>query len=294
MFDLTIIIPVYNEELSIKKTINNLCSFIQDKNWEIIAVNDGSTDQTEEILSKYSNITVIHHPYNRGYGAALKTGIKNARSHLVAFYDADGQHNPDDLGALYENIANYDMLVGQRCRDSYKNSYRVPGKWILGKVANYLTGTKIPDINSGLRIIKRVILKRYLHLFSDSFSFSTTSTIALLNLGFNVGYYPIKVNQRIGKSTVKQFKHGTDTIILILRLILLFNPLKVFLPISKFLFILAFIIEIIDGVIRCPDGIKITRAALSIFLTSVIIFFFGLVVDQISELRKHLSLNNYL
>lgn len=285
--NLTIIIPAFNEEMGIEKTIVELRSYIKEKRWNILIVNDGSTDNTGVILKKLSGIEVIEHPYNKGYGASLKTGILHAKTELIAFYDADGQHRPYDLEQLFLNFLNYDMLVGMRGKNSHQDWMRKPGKYVLSKVANLLTGRKIPDLNSGLRIIRRDVIVKMLHLFPQGFSFSTTSTIALINMGYNVGYYPIIVYKRVGNSKVKQFKHGSNTIMLILRLIVLFNPLKIFMPVSAYLFIFGTIYEIVFGIIiLLPDNFRLIPAAFFMILTSILIFFFGLMVDQISELRK--------
>ncbi len=285
---LTVIIPAYNEELGIKQTVQDLILFAKKNNWNIIVVNDGSTDNTGEIIKNLEYISVINHTSNKGYGASLKTGIKASKTEYIAMYDADGQHNPVDLEAMWNNITDQDMLIGKRGKDSHQDWLRKPGKWVLGKTANLLTGRKIPDLNSGLRVIKRSCLINKLHLFSNAFSFSTTSTVALMNLGYSVEYYPIKVNKRIGKSTVKQLKHGTNTILLILRLIMLFNPLKVFLPTSLVLFIMGIVYEVIWGIILI-DGISLLPSAVLMLISSILIFFFGLLADQLSEIRKQHS-----
>ncbi len=285
--NLTIIIPAFNEELAIKTTLQYLFPTAIKNNWNIIVINDGSTDNTQsEVESLGNKVTLIIHPYNKGYGAALKTGIRAAQTDYIGMYDADGQHNPEDLEALWQNIGNYDMLIGKRGNDSHQDWIRKPGKWVLSKTANFLTGRKIPDLNSGMRIIKRETVIKKLHLFSDAFSFSTTSTVALMNMGYFVDYFPIKVNKRTGKSTVKQFKHGTSTIMLILRLIVLFNPLKVFIPASIILFIVGIVYEVVYGIILMPVGVKLIPAALLLILTGIFIFFFGLIADQLSEIRK--------
>ena len=293
--DLTVIIGAYNEEDGISKTIEGLNPLLDKYNWQLIVVNDGSDDNTELEIKKWlktSNLSYINHPYNKGYGAALKTGIRNAETPLVAFYDADGQHRPEDLEKLYNNRGNLDMIIGKRGKDSHQEWIRKPGKWVLGKVANFLTGRKIPDLNSGLRVIRRGIILRMLHLFPDGFSFSTTSSVAFMNMGYNTDYYPIKVNKRVGKSSVRQLKHGSSTIMLILRLIVLFNPLKVFLPMSFILVTVGLIYEILYGIILIP-GISLIGGALLLILAGILIFFFGLVVDQVSEMRKHLDVQNH-
>jgi glycosyltransferase involved in cell wall biosynthesis len=285
--DLTVIIPAFNEEQGIRRTILELLPFTAKNNWQVIIIDDGSSDNTSGEISDIDGITVVSHPYNKGYGAALKTGIRKVKTPLIALYDADGQHRPEDLENLYNNFSNYDMLVGERGKDSHSEWVRKPGKWVLSKTANFLSGRKIPDLNSGLRVIRKDIIIKMLHLFPDGFSFSTTSTIALINMGYNVDYFPIKTNKRSGRSTVNQIKHGSNTLLLILRLIVLFSPLKVFLPASIILGIFGIIYEIIFGWILLPVGIKLIPTAFFILLTSLLIFFFGLVVDQVSEMRKH-------
>jgi len=278
---LTIIVPAFNEEDGIGQTLDNLIPIAKKNNFEIIVINDGSKDKTGEILNS-REVKIINHPQNKGYGAALKTGIKAARTNYIALYDADGQHNPEDLVNLWNNIGDCDMLVGMRGKDSHQDWIRKPGKWILKKTADFLTGVKIPDLNSGLRVIKRECLINKLHLFSDSFSFSTTSTVALMNMGYYVDYYPIKVNKRVGKSSVKQLKHGTNTLILILRMVILFDPLKVFIPIS-FCFIT---FGMAWGGIGYVVASRFPNTAVLLSLTGILFFFMGLISDQISTLNK--------
>ena len=287
--ELTVIIPAYNESESIESTLQTLIDFSIDMRWRIIVVNDGSSDNTAEKVSEFPSVCLINHPYNKGYGASLKTGIKDANTEIIAFYDADGQHTPEDLKKMYDNFDTYDMFVGQRGKDSHQEWIRKPGKWLLSKVANFLTGRKIPDLNSGLRIIKKNVINKMLHLFPEGFSFSTTSTIAFLNMGYSVGYHPIVVNRRVGKSTVKQLKDGSNVMLLILRLIVLFNPLKVFIPSSFILFAIGLIYEIYAGIIIHPNPPKLIPGAFFVMLTGVLLFFFGLVVDQISEMRKYMN-----
>lgn len=287
MHKLSIVLPVYNEEIAVKNTLNNLKIYTNSSDFEILVINDGSTDNSKSIIEKIEGIRIISHPYNKGYGAALKTGIRAAKTDYIAFFDSDGQHNPNNLINLWNKIGNYDMLVGERGKDSHSDWVRKPGKWVLAKVANFLTGKKIPDLNSGLRVIKRNSILDIIHLLPDGFSLSTTSTVAFMNMGYNVGYSPIKVNKRVGKSTVKQLKHGSSTLLLILRLIILFNPLKVFLPVSFSLGLAGLIYEIAYGFVLSTH-IRVLPGAILMILSSIIIFLFGLVADQVSETRKHL------
>jgi glycosyltransferase involved in cell wall biosynthesis len=286
MKGLTIIIPAYNEAMAISKTIEDLKHFAEKNKWKIVVVNDGSSDNTKKILSKAEGITVKDHKINRGYGASLKTGINEAKTKLVAFYDADGQHDPKDLEKLWNSYEDHDMIVGKRSKGSHFLLSRAPGKWVLSKVANFLTGQKIPDLNSGLRIVRREVISKYLDLFPDGFSFSTTSSIALLSDKREVAYIPIKTRKRIGKSSVNQIRDGFSTILLILRLISLFNPLKVFLPASFFLIFIGVIYEIIWGYFLSTH-LRLLPGALLTILTGIILFFFSLIMDQISQMRRN-------
>ncbi len=286
MKNLTVIIPAYNEEKAIGETLGKLLPGAEKNGWNIIVVNDGSSDSTLKEIEKFPSVKVVSHKVNRGYGASLKTGINAAETELIAFYDADGQHRPEELEKLWKAWNEQDMIVGQRVKGSHFSISRAPGKWVLGKTANFLAGRKIPDLNSGLRIVKRDLIKKYLQLFPDGFSFSTTSTIAFLGDKREVEYIPIKTAKRAGKSSVSQIKDGFNTILLILRLIVLFNPLKVFVPSSFFLIFISIIYEVIWGYIYSPH-LRMLPGALLTFLTGIIIFFFALIMDQISQIRRN-------
>jgi glycosyltransferase involved in cell wall biosynthesis len=278
----SIIIPVFNEEDAIENTIGQLLAIPESRNWEIIAVNDSSTDNTRELLGKFSQIRVIDHSFNKGYGAALKTGIRAANSDLIVMFDADGQHNPKDIPQLISKTVQADMVTGQRTKDSAQDWIRKPGKFVLKKVANLLAETKIPDLNCGLRAIKRDLILGMLDILPDGFSFSTTSIIAFYKLGYNVAYVPITTKSRVGKSTVKQVKHGSQIILLILRLIALFSPLRIFLNVASALFLVGFIYQT-EEIIR--RGWHMVNGALLLIIAAVLVFLFGLIADQISGLR---------
>jgi glycosyltransferase involved in cell wall biosynthesis len=278
----SIIIPVFNEEEAIENTLNQLMAIPESRNWEIIAVNDSSTDKTRELLGKFSQIRVIDHSFNKGYGAALKTGIRAADADIIVMFDADGQHNPKDIPQLVGKIVQADMVTGQRTKDSAQDWIRKPGKFVLKKVANLLAETKIPDLNCGLRAIKRDLILGMLDILPDGFSFSTTSIIAFYKLGYNVDYVPITTKSRMGKSTVKQVKHGSQIILLILRLIALFSPLRIFLNVASVLFMVGLIYQI-EEIIR--RGWHMVNGALLLIIAALLVFLFGLIADQISGLR---------
>jgi len=286
---LTIVIPCYNEERGISGTIEKLVPVAKSKGWKVLIVNDGSSDGTADVVNNLDGVTVIHHKHNKGYGASLKTGILAAKTEYISFYDADGQHQPDDLVKMSLMARDYDMIVGARGKSSHQDWQRKPGKWVLSRFANFLTGEDIPDLNSGLRIVKKEEILPLLHLFPNSFSFSTTSTMAFMNMGFSVKYIGIKVEKRVGTSTVKQLKHGSSTLLLMLRLMVLFNPLRVFLPVSFFLIGSGFLYQVGFGIYTYlnTDKIVIFQGSMLLLVTGLLIFFFGLMTDQISEVRKH-------
>lgn len=275
----TIIIPAYNEEKGISAVIRGLYRIAG--KCEIIVVDDGSSDNTRKLASE-AGARVIHHPYNKGYGASLKTGIRNAKTDVVLLMDADGQHKPDDALKLLEYMDEYDMVVGSRTSNSHVSALRRPGKKILSIVANYLAGTKIPDLNSGFRAIKRDMVLDFMHILPNGFSFTTTITLAALTSGYSVKYVPIEAPKRVGKSKIKPFRDGFRFIMLIIRTISLFNPMRVVLPVSAF-FILSGLIYAIESIIAIDH---IPSGALLALLSGIIIFFFGIIADQISVLIR--------
>lgn len=278
----SIIIPAFKEEEAIGDVVARLKQALQSVSFshEILVVDDGSGDRTGE-LAESAGARVIRHPYNRGYGAALKTGIRAAAGQTVAFMDADGQHDPADLIRLVDDKKNYDMVVGARRYSQGSPIWRKPGKFFLGWMANNLTGRKIPDLNSGLRVLDREMALRFLPIMPDGFSFSTTSTIAALKGGYTVNYLPIQVAPRIGKSSVTM-ADGFRTIMLIIRIVTLFAPLRVFLPISGITFLVGagFIVQ---------SYVTLESASLRgimVLLASILFFLFGVLVDQVTAIRR--------
>lgn len=275
----TILIPAFNESQAIGFVIEHIQAICSDVVQEIIVIDDGSSDDTAYI-AKNAGATVIRHKQNLGYGAALKTGIRHATTEFVLTMDADGQHQAEDVLGLWEVAEDCDMVVGQRISLLHSPLWRMPGKWLLWSMANYLTRRKIPDLNSGLRLIRRDVAQRYLHLCPSGFSFSTTITMALLSRGYSVAYVPIQVKKRVGKSTVS-VATGLDTIILILRIAALFNPLRVFIPIS----LLIGLVGLVWGIPFALAGRGVSVGSLLAIVTAILIFGLGLLCDQISQLR---------
>lgn len=286
MTPFSIIIPAYNEEKSIGPTVENLKNFLVANNLEaeIIAVNDGSTDKTGEILSSFSGVKIITQASNRGYGASLKDGARNAVNDWIIFFDADGQHKPEYILDAINELKNKkcDMVIGKRV-DHRNTIKRGLGKKILTIIAQYLVEQKIPDINSGFRIMRKNDLLRYENILPNSFSLSTTSTMAFLKDGLKISYIPITINKR-SKTSVSSVKtkHGFQSILLILRVIMIFNPLKIFLPISIFLLVIGTLFSLYGIFIygRFPS------TGVIIIVTGILTFFNGLLADQISNIKR--------
>jgi len=285
---ITIIIPAYNVEKSIGQTLDGLRAW-RDRA-EIIVISDGSTDRTAEVAES-AGYRVIRHRHNKGYGAALKTGIRAATGDIIVMMDADGEHNAAQISCLIDNFGDNDMVVGARAKGSHFPLIRRPGKWILGKVANYLAQTDIPDLNSGFRAFRKDVAKLFLHILPNGFSFTTTITLAFFKEGYNIGYVPIVTAPRFGsKSTVNPIRDGINTLMLIIRIIALFDPIKVFLPTSIALFLIGVAYWIGSGIFRymshAEPAFHIPTGAMLVMVSSVIVFMFGILADQVSAIRR--------
>lgn len=276
----TIVIPAYNEEEIVESVLAEVVKRYSKQ--EIILVDDGSTDKTYEMTRKVEGIKIIRHPYNKGYGAALKTGIRNASNETVVLMDGDGQHNPQDISRLAKLIGDYDMVVGARTKDSEVSFFRQSGKKVLGLLANYLAGMKIPDLNSGFRAVRKDVALRHMHILPNTFSFTTTITLALIKDGYSIKYEPVKTVKRVGKSKIKPFRNGFEFILLILRTIVLFDPLKVFLP-ASLLFLTA---GTVDALYYLILNTSVSKSALLLIFSGLLIFCFGLLADQMSAMRR--------
>lgn len=279
---ISIVVPVYNEERAIANTISEIhkvMSKVKDK-YEVIAVNDGSRDGTSKILSKVKNIVLIDRKVNKGYGASLKEGIKTAQGEYIVITDADGTYPIKDIPKLLKHSKDYDMVVGAR---STKNIpfMRKPAKFVINNLANFLSGYRIPDLNSGLRVFRKDLCLKFWKLYPEGFSFTSTITMASLTNGYSVKYIPIDYYKRQGTSSIHPIKDTIGFLSLISRLSLYFNPLKVFLPLSAVFFIFSLARATRDYIVTVDNHIG--NLALLLFFMSFQLFFFGLLADIINK-----------
>lgn len=283
-YDVTIVIPAYNEENAIEAEIEHINQVMKASkySYQLIIVDDHSADKTHEIASK-CDCKVIRQPRNMGYGAALKRGFKAARSDLVIITDADGTYPAEAMPGMLDKADDYDMIVGSRTGENvHIPLIRRPAKWFLRMLASFLADFKIPDLNSGLRVIRRAHVRRFAHILPSGFSFTTTITLSLLCNEMTVGYVPIDYKKRIGASKIR----ATDAyrfLMLILRVTVLFNPLRVFLPLGLFLFFVGFG-KLGFDISQSLDSPNISDGSVMGILGALFIWGMGLLADQNSKL----------
>lgn len=285
---ITCVIPVYNEAGAVAATLRGVDEALRGsgREFEIILVDDGSKDGTLA-AARESGIPfeAVAHERNRGYGAAIKSGLRRARFPWILIIDADGTYPPGEitkLTAALNEDASLDMIVGQRRQTQETDSFfRLQGKAILVALANFLSGTRIPDLNSGLRLMRRPLVERYKPLLPDGFSLTTSITLALLCSGANVKYVPITYLARHGESKIRPIRDMYNFIVLILRTMIYFNPLKVFVPLSVILILAAFITVILSKALA-NQVMDVT--ALFLFIGGLQMLLIGVVADLILKL----------
>ena len=280
----SVVIPVYNEIGAIQETVDDVVRHMEDSGltFEVILVDDGSSDGSGEIIGKQTSAQVksVHHKVNRGYGAALKTGLEHARYDLIAITDADGTYPNERLPGLIRALGDDDMLVGARVGKNAKiPAVRKPAKQALNKLANYLSETEIPDLNSGFRVMRKPIVKRFTHILPDSFSFTTTITLAMISDGYQVKYTPIDYFHRAGNSKINPIKDTLRFTQLVIRTVMYFNPLRIFLPLSFALFLAALLVLIY----RLITGQGLLIFGIILFVSAIQVLTTGMLADLIDK-----------
>jgi glycosyltransferase involved in cell wall biosynthesis len=284
---LTVVIPVYNEADALPQLMEGLIAFCCERDWRIILVNDGSKDSTAEILKHYSgnnSVKIFHHKLNKGYGGALKTGIKNVTTRYCVTIDADGQHDLHDVELMFEKIiaTEADLIVGNRKGNSSLQFHREFGKSIIRSIAKVLMPLNVYDINSGMKMYDSELAKQYIRICPDSMAFSDVITLTFIYQRNLVLEMPIKINQRIaGKSKIR-VKTAFETIMEIVNIVTLFNPMRLFLPLSFTFILISFIWEV--PIFLRGNGISI--GALLGFITGLIFFLLGLIAEQLGNIRR--------
>ena len=270
--------PAFNEEASIGPLVSGLRAAAD---WgEILVVDDGSRDETAE-RARSAGARVIRHPYNKGNGAAVKTGIRDATGTFILIIDADGQHRPADAPRLAAHLGEYDLVVGARSSATQATAARRYGNAMLNWTASYLTERPIPDLTSGFRAARRACLVEFLHLLPNGFSTPTTSTLAFLKAGYSVRFEPIEAGRREGESNIHLGADGLGFLLILLKVITIFSPLRIFLPISAG----AFLTGAAYAVWTILTQSHVTNSSVLLILLSVVVFLVGLVSEQISSLR---------
>jgi glycosyltransferase involved in cell wall biosynthesis len=274
----SIVVPAFNEEPAIGALVRALGA---GGSWhEIIVVDDGSSDATAARAGD-AGATVVRHPYNKGNGAAVKTGIRRATGEFVLIVDGDGQHQAADAARIVSRLGEYDLVIGARSAGTQATRARLLGNAALNRFAGYLTGRTIPDLTSGFRGARRSQLREFIHLLPNGFSTPTTTTLAFIKAGYNVCFEPIEAAQRVGHSKIRLARDGVRFLLIVMKIVTLFSPFRVFLPIS----LASFLLGAGYAAWTIATQSHVTNSSVLLIMLAVIVFLVGLVSEQIAALR---------
>jgi glycosyltransferase involved in cell wall biosynthesis len=273
----SIIVPALNED-----AITEVVAALRAAGpWhEIIVVDDGSTDGTGDRAAA-AGAVVVRHPYNKGNGAAVKSGIRRATGAHILIVDGDGQHRPGDAARLVNRLGEYELVVGARSPSTQATAARRLGNAALNWLASYLTEHPIPDLTSGFRAARRECLLEFMHLMPNGFSTPTTTTLAFMKAGYSVRFEPIDAEQRTGTSKIKLARDGAKFFLILLKIITIFSPLKIFVPVAA----VTFAVGSLYGLWTIWHESHVANSSVLLITLAVIIFLVGLVSEQISALR---------
>ena len=274
----SIVIPAYNEADAIGNVVGSLKAAAA---WhEVIVVDDGSRDATAAAAAA-AGATVVTHPYNKGNGAAVKSGIRRATGEFILIVDGDGQHRSEDSRRLVARLGEYDLVIGARSVSTQATHARRFGNSALNWLASYLTGREIPDLTSGFRAARSEHLREFIHLLPNGFSTPTTTTLAFIKGGYNVAFEPVEARSRVGESKIHLARDGAKFLMIILKIVTLFSPLRIFLPLS----LASFALGAAYALWTIATQSHITNSSVLLIMLAVIVFLVGLVSEQISALR---------
>jgi glycosyltransferase involved in cell wall biosynthesis len=285
-FSVTVVIPAYNEEPRVAATVKGVRAAVPDA--EIIVVDDASRDGTGDTAERTGAQVIRRGHNNGGPGAPIKAGVRAASGDVIVIIDCDGQHDPNDIPRLLQYMDRYDMVIAERPgRTSHENFRRYFGNLLLNKLGSYLIEMEMKDLTSGLRAMRRSAMLEFLHLLPNGFSWAMTSALSFAKAGYTVRFEPISMKKRQGgQSTQKLFKNGIKFGMIILRMISLFAPLRVYAPIALSMFVLGMLSWILNMLVFDPlRGLYIPNSALALLVGSVIVFLYGLQAESIASLR---------
>lgn len=279
--NITIVLPAYDEEMAVGDVVRDLKAELPEVT--LLVVDDGSSDNTAAV-AKAAGATVYSHPQNRGYGGTWKTGLKEAKTQFVMFYDADGQFTAQFARKLIEQwqCSKPALISGARTKSSHVELVRRPGKMVLSFFSRVLVGQRIPDLNCGLRIYNRIQLLSYAELLPNGFSASATSLVLYLKQNLSVEFMPVETRKRVGKSSVSMLKDGFNVLLLITRLVALYDPIRLFLIPSLGLAVFG---VIYSALIIALQGLGLPVLGAVTLLAALTLFFMGIICDQVSAIR---------
>ena len=274
----TVVVPAFNEAGSIAGVVTTLLAAAA---WhEVLVIDDGSTDGTGE-AARRAGARVVRHPYNKGNGASVKTAIRSSATDWIAIIDGDGQHPSEDAMRLVGRCGEFDLVIGARDARTQATAGRRIGNAVLNWLASYLTERPILDLTSGFRVARREHLLEFIHMIPNGFSTPTTTTLAFIKAGYNVTFEPIGARQRVGTSKIRLASDGAKFLLILLKIITIFSPLRIFAPISA----LAFTVGAIYGAWNFAYHDRIPNGAVLALMFSVMVLLVGLVSEQIATLR---------
>jgi glycosyltransferase involved in cell wall biosynthesis len=274
----SVVIPALNEAAAVGTVVRGLAAAAR---WhEILVVDDGSADATGD-AARTAGATVIRHPYRKGNGAAVKSGVRRATGEYVLIVDGDGQHATEDAVRIVSRLGEYDLVVGARAQATQASQSRRLGNRLLNALAGYLADRPIPDLTSGFRAARRSMLAEFLHLLPNGFSTPTTTTLAFIKAGYSVAFEPIEARQRVGESKIRFVSDGTKFFLIVMRVITIFSPLRVFAPVSA----AALLLGGGYGAWTVFTQARVTNTSVLFIVLGVVVFLVGLISEQISALR---------
>lgn len=282
-FTISVIIPAYEEGYGIRKVVEGVRDELPEA--EVIVVDDGSNDNTAA-EAEAGGARIIRHPYNIGNGAGVKTGVRHATGDVVMVLDADGQHNPADIPRILSPLSQgYAMAVGARRADTHASLARRLGNGALNRFATYIAGREMLDMTSGFRAMRREQMLEFLHLLPNRYSWPTTSLMAFAKAGYPIVFVPIAARRRSGgRSRQKLLRNGLRFGVIILRIAMLFSPMRVFTPISVFFLFLATLGYALHVAVT-GDWLHLPPTGVTFFINAVLVFMLGLIAEQIAGLR---------